>query len=289
MPHLVLVTALWAFSFSLIGVYLTGHVDAYFAVLIRIILALALFAPLLKPGANGWRAALGLMSVGASQIGLMYLFLYQAFLFISVPEVLLFSIVTPIYITILEDWLDQRFMLRHLVTASLAVAGAAVIRYTEISSQFWTGFALMQGANLCFAAGQVGYRRLEPRLNPSTPMYRQFGWFFIGALPVAALSFGLFGDWSAIASTPIQWGVLTWLGLGASGLGYYLWNRGATLVDAATLAVMNNMLIPAGLAVNLLIWHHDTNLLRLLVGAAIMGMALLLNRRMAPRKTRIPS
>ncbi|MFT7194919.1 MAG: hypothetical protein ACI8U1_002565, partial [Rheinheimera aquimaris] len=39
MSYLVGVTLLWAFSFSLIGVYLAGQVDPYFAVLLRVGLA----------------------------------------------------------------------------------------------------------------------------------------------------------------------------------------------------------------------------------------------------------
>jgi carboxylate/amino acid/amine transporter len=288
MGHLVAVTVLWAFSFSLIGVYLAGHVDVYFAVLTRITLALALFAPLLRPLATRPRCALGLMLIGAFQIGLMYLFFYNSFLFISVPEVLLFSIVTPVYITLLDDLLERRFAPRYLLVAVLAVAGAGLIRYTEVGEQVWLGFALMQGANLCFAIGQVAYRRLEPRLARGVPVYRQFGWFFAGAWPVAALSFMVFGDRSALPHTAVQWGVLLWLGMAASGVGYYAWNRGTARVDAGTLAVMNNMLIPAGLAVNLVIWNHDADLLRLLAGALIIGAALTLNQvwaRPEPAKT----
>ena len=39
MPYLILVTILWAFSFSLIGQYLAGQVDSDFAVLARVLIA----------------------------------------------------------------------------------------------------------------------------------------------------------------------------------------------------------------------------------------------------------
>ena len=39
MGYLLFVTLIQAFSFSLIGVYLAGHVDSYFAVLVRVVLA----------------------------------------------------------------------------------------------------------------------------------------------------------------------------------------------------------------------------------------------------------
>ena len=45
MGYLFAVTLLWAFSFSLIGVYLAGQVDAWFSVLIRVALATLVFLP----------------------------------------------------------------------------------------------------------------------------------------------------------------------------------------------------------------------------------------------------
>ncbi len=60
----------------------------------------------------------------------------------------------------------------------------------------------------------------------------------------------------------------------ASGLGLYWWNKGASLVDGGTLAVMNNALVPAGLLVNLLIWNHDADLLRLAIGGAVIALSL---------------
>ncbi|MBS64359.1 EamA family transporter [Salinisphaera sp.] len=279
MGILVGVTGLWAFSFSLIGVYLSGQVDATFAVLTRITLALLVFAPMMRLRGLGWRLATGLMAVGAVELGLMYFFFYQSFLWLSVPEVLLFTIFTPLYISLLEDALERRFDPRCMLAALGAVAGAAVIRYQPLSADYWHGFLIVQGANLCFAAGQVGYRRLNAVLPGDMPRRALFGWFFAGAWPLSLLLFWLLGDADALPSTSLQWGVLLWLGLGASGFGFYAWNIGATRVNAATLAVMNNALIPAGLAVNLLLWNRDADVLRLIAGAAIIVLALWLSRR----------
>ncbi|TDR52955.1 carboxylate/amino acid/amine transporter [Halomonas ventosae] len=277
MGLLVGVTVLWAFSFSLIGVYLAGQVDSYFAVLMRIGLAVLVFLPFLRPSLLRGRQRLALMGLGAVQLGVMYIFFYQSFLLLSVPEVLLFTIFTPIYIALLDDALFGRFTPFYLVTASLAVLGAAVIRYQGLDSGFWTGFLVVQGANLCFALGQVGYRRLSAGLPASLPRHSVFGWFYLGALAVAVPAFGLLGNAAGLPTTGVQWGVLLWLGLVASGLGYFLWNLGATRVDAGALAIMNNALIPAGLLVNLVIWNRDADLVRLGLGGAIIVGSLLLN------------
>lgn len=275
MPLLFFVTVLWAFSFSLIGVYLAGAVDSYFAVLTRVLLAALIFLPLLRFRACRPRTALTLMAIGAVQLGLMYLFYYQSFLLLSVPEVLLFTIFTPVYIALLYDLLEKRFSPWNLFVAVLAVLGAAVIRWGRPEGDYWLGFLVVQGANLCFALGQVAYKQFMQRWQP-LPARQLFGWFYLGAMLVAAVAWLCLGE-PQYPQTALQWGILLWLGLVASGLGYFLWNKGATLVSAGTLAAMNNALIPAGLLVNLLIWNRDADLLRLVSGGGIIVTAVLIN------------
>ena len=68
------------------------------------------------------------------------------------------------------------------------------------------------------------------------------------------------------------------MGVLATALGQFCWNKGATLVDAGTLAVMNNMAVPVGLVLNLLFWGTQTNLLLLTVGGLIILASLQINR-----------
>ncbi|MFC6977868.1 EamA family transporter [Microbulbifer taiwanensis] len=99
---------------------------------------------------------------------------------------------------------------------------------------------------------------------------------FLGAALVAITAWLWLGK-PQYPQTAVQWGVLLWLGLVASGLGYFLWNKGATLVSPGTLAAMNNALIPAGLLVNLLIWNRDADIARLAAGGAIIAAAVIVN------------
>jgi drug/metabolite transporter (DMT)-like permease len=96
-------TLIWAFSFSLIGVYLSGTVDSYFAVLTRTLLASLVFLPVTSFSRVSLALATRLMMLGGVQLGIMYLCLYQSFAYLSVPEVVLFTIFTPIYITLQND------------------------------------------------------------------------------------------------------------------------------------------------------------------------------------------
>lgn len=277
MGYLFAVTLLWAFSFSLIGVYLAGQVDAWFSVLIRVALAALVFLPFLKKISTP--LACKLMLIGALQLGVMYGFYYHSFLFLSVPEVLLFTVMTPLYITLLNDALNKQFNPQFFIVAFIAVLGAITIRYENLDNNFLVGLLLVQGANISFAIGQVTYKRLM--LNKQLDDKTVFGWFFIGALIVASACYALFGDLNKLPSTSTQWGILIYLGIVASGLGYFMWNKGATLVNVGALAVMNNLLIPAGIIVNVLIWNRDADLLRLSIGAGVMLVALVVNQIMA--------
>ncbi|ROT98247.1 DMT family transporter [Marinobacter sp. R17] len=279
MALLVFVTVLWAFSFSLIGEFLAGQVDSDFAVMSRVVLAGLAFLPLTRWRGVRWELKTGVTVVGALQFGITYLCLYRSFAYLSVPEVLLFTIFTPLYVTLIDDALNRRFSPMALVAAAIATLGAGIIRYDGLSEDFLTGFLLLQVANATFAAGQVGYKHLIQRFPTDIPLYRFFGYFYAGALLFALPSFLIFGNPDKLPHTALQWGILTWLGLAASGIGLFLWNRGACLVDAGTLAIMNNALVPAGLLVNLLIWNRDADLGRLLAGGAVMALSLWVNAR----------
>ena len=278
MGYLLIVTLIQAFSFSLIGEYLAGHVDSYFAVLVRVVLAGLVFIPLTR-----WRQVepgfmRGMLLIGALQFGITYVCLYLSFRVLTVPEVLLFTILTPLHVTLIEDALNRRFNPWALVAAMVAVSGAAVIRFDNISGDFFKGFLLLQLANFTYAAGQVLYRRLVARYPTELPHYRRFGFFYLGALAVVLPAFLAFGKADFLPDAPLQWGVLVFLGLVSTALGMYWWNKGACLVTGGTLAVMNNLHVPVGLLLNLLIWNQHEPLGRLFLGAGVILLAVWISR-----------
>ncbi|WP_054890612.1 EamA family transporter, partial [Pseudomonas sp. NBRC 111129] len=203
---------------------------------------------------------------------------YLSFRVLTVPEVLLFTILTPLHVTLIEDAMNRRFNPWALLAALVAVAGAAVIRFDSISGEFFTGFLLLQLANFTYAAGQVLYRHLVARNPSDLPHYTRFGYFYLGALLVVLPAFLLFGNAQHLPSTDVQWLVLLFLGLCPTALGLYWWNKGACLVSGATLAVMNNLHVPVGLLLNLLIWNQHEPLGRLFIGGAIIIASVWLSR-----------
>ncbi|MDE1164102.1 MAG: carboxylate/amino acid/amine transporter [Pseudomonas sp.] len=282
MGYLLIVTLIQAFSFNLIGVYLAGHVDSYFAVLARVLIAGLVFIPLTR-----WRQVepgflRSMLLIGALQFGVTYVCLYLSFRVLTVPEVLLFTILTPVHVTLIEDALNRRFNPWALLAALVAVAGAAVIRFDRINPDFFMGFLLLQLANFTYAAGQVLYKHLMQRYPTNEPQYRRFGYFYVGALLVALPAFLAFGNPQHLPDAPLQWGVLVFLGLCATALGMYWWNKGASLVSGGTLAVMNNLHVPVGLVLNLVIWNHSEPLGRLALGGAVIVASLWISRRGRP-------
>ncbi|EEG09978.1 DMT family transporter [Pseudogulbenkiania ferrooxidans] len=279
MRYLLAVTLLWAFSFSLIGHYLAGQVDSDFAVLLRVLIAAAVFFPFTQWRGLPGRLVGGFWLAGALQFGVTYLCLYRSFSVLTVPEVLLFTVMTPIYVTLLDDALARRFNRWALLAAVVAVGGGVIIRFQPLAGEYLVGFLLLQLANLTFAAGQVLCRRLLQQHPVAQPLYCYFGHFFLGALLLALPSFLLFGDASRLPHTALQWGVLVWMGLFATALGMYWWVKGSVEVSAGTLAILNELHVPAGLLVNVLIWNRDADLPRLALGGGVIFASLWLNRR----------
>jgi len=308
MIRLLLVSLIWAFSFGIVKHGLAG-VDASFLSFARLLLAFIVFVPILKwktPQGSphtirsrrviGMRASpsplagegtgegvlfvLRLMFLGAVQYGLMYLAYLHSFHYLKAYQVAFFTIFTPLWVTLFNDALDRRFRPLFLASAGLAVMGTAVIVHREGAlAQITTGFWLVQASNLCFAVGQVLYKRgLGVTEGKDSD---QFGWLYLGAALVTLPPAGVALGWAWPALTGLQASSLLYLGLVASGLGFFLWNTGAKSVNAGTLAVMNNLKVPLGVLVSVLVFREAADLMRLSIGLAIVVGALVLNERLS--------
>jgi carboxylate/amino acid/amine transporter len=278
MALLLITSFIWAFSFGLVKNYL-GGLDANFVAFARLALALLLFLPLLRPGRVPLAMTLRLFLTGMVQFGLMYVFYIQSFRYLAAYQVALFTIFTPLLVALADDMLEKRFRPRHFWTALLAVAGTAVIVYSGLGlGGIPAGFALVQASNACFAAGQVGYRRLARRERTWRDR-DAFAWLYLGGAAAAALSMFLFGGTLVPRLDRGQILVLLYLGLLASGVGFFLWNVGASRVPSGILAVFNNVKIPLAVVVSLVFFHEQADLVRLTLGGSAILLALYLNSR----------
>ncbi len=276
MPFLLITSLIWAFSFGLIKGGLAGIPSSAVA-FIRLTIALIVFVPFLRPRTLRAADTSRLLLIGAVQYGLMYIAYIHAFGYLKAYEVALFTVFTPIYVAVINALFERRINWISMAAGLLAVAGGIVIEYQRLSSpDLWRGFLLMQASNLCFAFGQIFYRRTMTRMpNPQTDL-QIFALLYLGAALTAALA-ASGTDWGTLAITPKQIGILLYLGIIASGLGFLLWNIGARKVNAGTLAVFNNLKIPLGILVSVCFFGETTDWPRLLGGGALMAVALFIN------------
>ncbi|MBT65051.1 MAG: EamA family transporter [Puniceicoccaceae bacterium] len=280
MIYLTIVSLIWAFSFGLIGNALLG-VDSIFVATIRLSIAGLAFFPFLRWSKVPSGSHLKLIGCGAVQFGVMYVSYIKAFQYIPSHLVALFSILTPLYVVTINDLRQRQFHRKYLYAALLSIAGAAVIKAKSGSiGSIWIGFGLMQIAGLAFGFGQVYYRDWK-RAHPTTKDSQVFGLLYVGGIAVAVLSCALWSDWEQTQLSSKQLQVLLYLGLVASGLGFFLWNKGAALCRAGTLAAFNNAVVPLAMASSLFIFGEISQiesgaLARLLVGSACIVTAVLI-------------
>lgn len=291
MVYLLAASLLWAPSFGLIKGQLSGQLDPALVACIRLSLSLLLFAPLLRLRGLGAKTALVLLGIGALQYGVMYVLYLHAYAYLRASEVALFTIFTPLYVSVLGDLTRRRFNPLFLATALAAVVGAAIIKATELSSPtLWLGFGVMQASNLCFAVGQIAYRRVMAT-QPALADRRVFALLYLGASLITALAAVVSADGAVPSLSGAQIATLLYLGLGASGLGFFVWNVGARRVDVGALALFNNLKIPLALLVTLLVFEPVSAIdlgawLRLLAGGAILVAALWFNERATKKLNR---
>jgi drug/metabolite transporter (DMT)-like permease len=276
MVLLLIVSLIWAFSFGLIKRFLVG-VDSTFVSAARLGLALLVFLPILRWRGLSWRVALTLAAIGAVQFGVMYLAYIESFRYLRAYEAALFTITTPIFVTLIADALDRTLRPRALLAALLAVVGTGIVtlQSTDLSVTL-TGFSLVQLSNASFALGQVFYRRVRAR-QPDLRDRDVFALLYAGAFAVALT--GMAAKRVSIELTSPQLLTLLYLGVLASGVGFFLWNVGATRVTAGTLAVMNNAKVPLAVAVSLLFFDELAHLPSLIASLALMGVAVWLAER----------
>jgi len=278
MAQLLVTSFIWAFSFGLIKNHL-GGLDAGFVAFVRLALSFLLFLPMLKPRKIPAAMTLRLLLIGLVQFGLMYVLYIQSFRFLAAHQVALFTIFTPLFVVLLDDLWERRIQPLHFGTALLAVAGTAVIVYSAGQNHnLISGFFLVQASNICFAAGQVCYRRLPPH-EKGWKDRDGFAWLYLGGTAATLPAMLLFSGTLHLPLSGSQLLVLLYLGLLASGVGFFLWNVGATRVEAGFLAVFNNVKVPLAVLVSLLFFKEHADWLRLLGGGGIITLAIWLNYR----------
>ncbi len=284
MLYLLLVSIAWAFSFGLIKGNLAG-VDSNFVSFARMAFSLLVFLPFVRFKKIHPKRMLQLAFTGFLQFGIMYIAYTASFKYLKAYEVALFTIFTPIFVTLINDAMRKKFTFAFLLTSLLAVVGTYVIEQGQaLSTGIWLGFLLVQISNLGFAFGQVYYRGLmadEKELKDKDV----FGILYLGAFIGTGIVSLIFTPFGLLQLTPTHWWTLLYLGTFASGICFFIWNYGARKVDTGALAIFNDLKIPLAITVSLVVFGEKTNLASLLTGGAIILASLVLNEIYVRHKT----
>jgi len=276
MLYLLTASFIWSFSFGLIKGNLTS-LHPNLVSFIRIGISFLVFLPFIKINSIPNRLKMRLMVIGAIQYGLMYIAYIYSYKFLKGYEVALFTIFTPLYISIIYDITKKRYHRRYLIISLLAVAGTAIIVYKEIgSSSFLPGFILIQLSNLFFAWGQIKYREIMKK-NVDIGDKDIFAYLYAGAFLVTLSALLLTVDLNTISITTEQILTLIYLGIVASGVAFFLWNFGVRRSGIGTISVMNNLKIPLAVFVSVTVFGESGNLPRILIGCAVLISALVYN------------
>jgi drug/metabolite transporter (DMT)-like permease len=219
-----------------------------------------------------------LMLIGAVQFGLMYIFYIFSYQYLSAWQIALFTIVTPFYVSLINDFFNRKFNPVYMVSSLLSVAGAAVVVFKNSQNfSLQTGFILMQLSNICFATGQVWYKRIK--FNNDLADKNLFAWLYTGAFILSGINMMIFTNPLEITITTNQIYVLLYLGVISSGICFFLWNIGATKVNAGSLAALNNLKIPLGIAAAIFIFGESADFIRMIISLLIIMAALLLSEK----------
>ncbi|MBU2493725.1 MAG: EamA family transporter [Bacteroidetes bacterium] len=278
MIYLLIVSVLWAFSFGIIKGNLTG-LDSNFVAFVRLFIPFIIFVPFLKISGLKNKIKISLIFNGGIQFGLMYIFYIYSFQFLKAYEIAVFTILTPLYVTLINDIFQNKFNKLFFTTSVLSIIGAGVIVFQNLDrTNFLLGFIILQLSNLCFAFGQIYYKRIMNHTESASDK-NVFGLLYLGAM-IITFVFSMFTtDYTNLEINNTQVLSLLYLGAAASGIGFFLWNYGARRTDAGALAIFNNLKIPLGVAASVFLFGEDGNLLKLLFGFLIICAALIINEK----------
>ena len=265
MLYLIIVSILWSFSFGIIKFGLTG-VDSIFISFFRSLIAFIFFSSLTLYNIKKFSFDTKLIIIGAIQFGLMYVFYIQSYQYLPAYLIATFTITTPIFVILFSQALmKESFSKNGILSVILVLIGSLMMRFNLANPlDYWFGFILIQCANMFFASGQIMFKKWHTE-NSDKDIVHNFSQMFFGATIVTSLFYFQTMDVKNILSTTNLLSLI-FLGICSTGIGFLLWNIGATKVSNTRLAIMNNVVIPLAVLNSFFIFGEDINILLFMPG-----------------------
>jgi len=279
MFYLSICSMIWGFSYGLIKGNLTG-ISPDLVAWLRMIVPFICFLPFLRTKSLSLKEMFSFFLIGAVQYGIMYLLVIRSYQYLAAYQILLFCACTPIYVSLIDDAFSKKFRPFYLLAAAMAFLGSAFVYYQNFSwNSVFKGFLLVQASDLCFAFGQVAYRRFKSK-NPGYKDKSIYALLFLGGTVITALSTMICAGWANLATLSLkQTWIIFYLGVVSSGLCFFWWNKAAHTVSSGTLAVFNNMKIPLGVCISIIFFGEKANSLMVALSLVLVGISLALSER----------
>ena len=272
MIYLILVSILWSFSFGIIKYGLSG-IDSSFISLMRNLIAFLFFASLSLYNFKKFIFDIKLILIGAIQFGLMYVLYIQSYQYLPAYLIATFTITTPIFIGIFSQLFQNKsFSLSGIFSILLVVLGSLMMRFNIVNPlDYWLGFFLIQCANICFAIGQIMFKKWYSK-NTSVDIIYNFSQMFFGAVLITSM-FSIINSTNIGMLNTYNLFALLFLGLFSTGFGFLAWNLGSLQVSNERLAVMNNVVIPIAIFNSFLIFGEAINPMLFVPGLVLFYLA----------------
>lgn len=282
--YLTICSLIWAFSYGLIKGELNG-ISPDLIACIRMIIPFLGFLPFLKLKEVSRKKICAFLAIGAVQYGMMYLCVLRAYPYLSAYQIVFFTAWTPLYVTLIDDAFSRKLRPVYLLTAILSFLGASLLYFQSFSWEtIFKGFLWVQLSDLCFAFGQVAYRRVKK--NEKESHEKIYALLFLGGALVSSIFVTLSQGWGGLETLSMrQVGILIYLGAIASGVCFFWWNRASLQISSGTLAVFNNAKIPLGVLVSILFFGERVNPFLITVSLVLVGGALLLSEAYSRKKS----
>ena len=269
MVYLFLATVCFSLSFGLIKDQLSC-LPSEFVVFARLLIAAIIFLPFVKK--TTLKKQVYAMLIGVFQFGIMYLAFIKAFKFLQGNEVAILTTTTPVFVAIWSSIFGEKFRPIYIFCIIMSVIGAGFIVWHNMSfDMIVKGVVLMETCNCSFALGQVLWKKfiVDEDVNLMSSAY--FG-AFLFVLPFALSSV----DFANISLSTGQMLSISYLSIIPTGVGFWMWNKGAEKVQYSVLAVMNNLKIPLGVIFAIFIFHEKINVINFAIGTLIIITAIVL-------------
>ena len=272
MAYLIAISILWSFSFGIIKYGLAG-IDSSFISFTRNLIALTFFSSVTIYNIKKFSFDLKLVGIGALQFGLMYIFYIESYQYLPAYLIATFTITTPIYVVLASKYLNGNSLNRNGIYAILLVIiGSYLMRFNSLNlKDYMLGFVLIQCANIFFATGQILFKKWNDK-NKDKDIVHNFSQLFFGATLITSIFYFLGSSESAILTQSNLFSLL-FLGIISSGIGFLMWNIGATKVSAEKLAIMNNAVIPIAIFNSYLIFGEEINFILFFPGLIFFYLA----------------